>query len=84
MAERVLGNLRDLQDAANINKGEALLPLMTGHRKRNYKPLMERPVCGKNIDQFFAMQGEKQKLGTLGAYAPKMLRLMKNCPLDFS
>ena len=56
MVESVLGNLRDLQDAATISKGEALFPLMTGHRKRNYKPLMERPVCGKNLNSFFAMQ----------------------------
>ncbi len=48
------------QDTAQLTGG-LLFPLMTGHRKNNYQPLLSRPVCD-GIERHLEKQAVKRKM----------------------
>ena len=46
MLDLVLSDCKKLQCTPHASPENSLLPLMPGHRKRNYTPLLLRQVCG--------------------------------------
>ena len=46
MVDKVLSDCRALQSSTSSYCEDSLLPLIPGHKRKNYRSLMTRPVCG--------------------------------------
>lgn len=60
MLDLVLSDCKKLQCTPHASPENSLLPLMPGHRKRNYTPLLLRQVCG-GIDRHLEKQAAKRR-----------------------